>query len=510
MAGSDLVLLLLKQTLVVLLVLAMLRALRRASAARRVFAARCALLALLAAPLAWLLLPPLPVSLPHAATALLDPALTLPQLHWLAAVPPPEQGFAAPLRAAALGRIVLGVYAAGVLLMLAHGAIGLAGLARLGKRARALDDAAWQAALLRLRMDMGVTRPVRLLRSGDVAAPMSWGWRRPLILVDPRSAAAEPDAILAHELAHIARADWPAMLAARLMLALYWWHPLMHLLFHSMQHDTECAADDAVLSAGIPASHYAQTLLSVSRHAFAPRAGTLASQIAGRGALLVARIGALLEPARARGPVSRSAWAAGVLLTLLLSFALAALAQRGEHVVWPDSLAAPQPGVQGMRPEALLAALDNPNFRQLAHAMRTEDFSARHAPGAVSFRQRAAIPALVLALQDQRPVVRRLALWGLSEMRFAETAPAVAALLRDPVPPVRAEAAAALGDMNETRWLGAMLAMLRDPDRGVRARVAHALGDLAHPASRGALHAALADPDQKVASEVRWALDEMR
>jgi len=509
--GGDLLIVLLKHTLAVLMVLLVLRALRHASAARRVFAARCGMLALLVVPLLSLLVPEeamVAVRLPHAVTALLEPETTLPPLDWLASAPVRAEAFAAPARAAQAGRILLCLYASGVLLLLAHTGVGLLRLRGVARRADALMAPAWSATLARLRTELGVTREVRLLISDEVSSPLSWGLRKPLIMLDRRSVAtAAPEAVIAHELAHIARRDWPVLLGARVLVALYWWHPLMHLLFRTLQDDTECAADDTVLGAGVPASDYAHTLLSVSRHAYT---GTsMASQIAARGNALVLRIGALLQAGRARGPVSRVQWFIGSAATLALILLLGAMVQRGEHVVWPDRLlTAPAAVAAGSAPQ-MLDAIDNPNFRQLAAAMRAQDFTQRHAPGGASFRQRAAIPALVMALQDRSPVVRRLAAWGLSEMRFPETAPALAALLADPVPEVRAEAAGALGDMGETRWLPAMLAMLRDTDPGVRARVAHVLGDLAVPATAPALRALLQDVDPRVVAEARWALDEL-
>jgi len=511
-AGTDLVLLLLQHTLTVLLVLLVLRALRGASAARRVFAARCGLAALALMPLAWMLAPPMPLHLPHAWSALLAPPAALPPLPWLAGAPPADASFEAPSRAAAIGRVLLLAF---VLALVAHAArMGLA-LWRLGRitaGAEPVTAPEWQAALHALRAQAGIARPVRLLVSDQLASPLSWGMRRPVVILDRNSLeAVAPAPVLAHELAHIAAHDWPLMLLARVLLAWYWWHPLMHLLVRAMAHDIECAADDAALRAGVPPSQYAHTLMQVSRQAFgAPRAGTLAQRVAGRGAALVARIGALLEARRARGQVTRAQWAAGAALTGVLVLALGGLVQKGEHVVWPDQLFAAPDALPAQDASTLLARLDNPNFTQLALAMRSGDFSERHANEVASFRQRAAIPALILALRDRRPVVRRLGAWALGEMRFPETAPALAVLLSDPAPLVRAEAAGALGDMGELRWLRVLHAMLGDPDPAVRRRVAHALGDLAQQASEPVLEAARNDPDPDVAEQVRWALRELR
>lgn len=509
MAGTDLALLLLKHSVAVVVVLLALCLLHRASAARRVFAARCGLAALLLMPLLWLSLPQLPVRVPLSVSVLLDPPLHIPASMATAGLPSVEEAAAAPGRAAQLGRWLLAVYAFGVLCHLLRLARNLWRLRQAAAAALTLQAPAWHAALARLRAASGMRRPVRMLVSTSARSPYSWGLLYPVIVLDPGSVqGADAEAVLAHELAHVRAHDWPALLAARVLLALYWWHPLMYPLLRTLEHDTECAADDAVLAMGATPSHYAHTLLAVSRQAYGATAGgTLANRIASRGAMLLARISALLEAHRPRGRVTTVQWWSGALATLVLVCLIGSLKLRGEQVLWPDSLLAAGSSTQDAIER--LEALGNPNFTQLAAAMRAGDFAQRHAVHGETFRQRAAIPALLLALRDPRPVVRQLAVWGLGEMRFPETAPAVAALLADADAGVRAEAAGALGDMAETRWLAPMAAMLGDPDAMVRRRVAHALGDLQAPATIPALQARLNDPDPAVASEVRWALSEL-
>lgn len=513
MAGLDLIQLLLTHSVMVVLLLMMLRLLHRVSAARRVFAARCGLVALLLMPLLWLSLPPMPVRLPLAVSALVEPPMAIPASVTVAALPAIEDAVSAPARAAQFGRWLLLAYAIGVLAHLLRLALNLSSLRRATAAAQLLHAVPWTKALQRLRGAMALRRPARLLVSDTASSPYSWGWWRPVIVLDRHTAShAEPDAVLAHELAHIRAYDWPVLILARVLLAVYWWHPLIYPLLRTLEHDTECAADDAVLAAGATPSHYAHTLVAVSRHAFSGAvSGSLANRIASRGAMLMARIAALLEARRSRGRVTTGQWWGGVGATLTLMCLLTTPKLHGEQVLWPDSLLPAAGGLgQSQDPIALLAALDNPNFVQLAAAMRARDFSLRHAGGAASFRQRAAIPPLLLALRDSQPVVRQLALWGLSEMRFPETAAAVAAMLADPDARVRAEAAGALGDMGETRWLAPMIAMLSDGDPVVRRRAAHALGDLRASAAIPMLQRRLNDTESTVVSEARWALAEMR
>ncbi|MYN45597.1 hypothetical protein GTP23_11115 [Pseudoduganella sp. FT93W] len=492
----------------VLLVFVALHYLAKASAAQRVFAARCGMVALLLTPLLWTQLPTPALRLPHAWTALLDPPLELPRLEWLAVVPNQDTAQAMVDRAADLGRYLIAVYIAGVSLFLAPLFLGLLRLSILSRKSIPVESEKWRTELARLRGQFGITRDIALHLSDKINAPISWGLVRPIVLLDRRSLlGTQPETILAHELGHIAHHDWPGMIGAKLLVALYWWHPLMHLLLKKLAYETECAADDATLAAGVTPSTYAETLVSVSQRAFG--ASKAANSLAGSGKPFVDRIVALLETDRDRERVSTGQWILGSCLTALIITVLGSLVVRGEHVVWPDTMfAAPRAGDK--QAEQLLEELGNPNFSQLAKAMRARDFAQRHAEGGVSFRQRAAIPALLLAMRDADPVVRRLAVWGLSELRFPETIPAVAAALVDHDAAVRGEAVAALGDFAESRWRLPMLAMLKDESSSVRARAAHALGDLGEKSSISALENTLSDTHPQVVAEAEWALRELR
>ncbi len=65
--------------------------------------------------------------------------------------------------------------------------------------------------------------------SDDLVSPVSWGVMRPVILLDSRALAAtdEAEAIIAHELAHVARLDWAKLLVARIATALFWFNPFV-------------------------------------------------------------------------------------------------------------------------------------------------------------------------------------------------------------------------------------------------------------------------------------------
>jgi hypothetical protein len=64
---------------------------------------------------------------------------------------------------------------------------------------------------------MGFKHGTALLTSNELASPISWGLMRPVILLNTRAVEApgEAEAIIAHELAHVARMDWIKLLLAR-------------------------------------------------------------------------------------------------------------------------------------------------------------------------------------------------------------------------------------------------------------------------------------------------------
>lgn len=217
---------------------------------------KLALALLLALPLRPLM-PRVEVTVPRAVTQWLAPR---PVLHHVAPTPPPGER-PVPLVLAPRHDLSLltWAYALGVAGLIAHLVLGLALLARWSAKARPLREGLWQAALT----GSGTPPATRLLVSEHVRAPLSWGLRRPVILIDPASAARDRDApaILAHEAAHILRGDWLTLMTARMVLAVFWFNPLVWILLRALIQQCEEAADARALTRCEPTS-YAQTLMT--------------------------------------------------------------------------------------------------------------------------------------------------------------------------------------------------------------------------------------------------------
>ena len=98
-------------------------------------------------------------------------------------------------------------------------------------------------------------------------SPLTFGWWRGVVLL-PASCLEDSDALrvaLLHELVHLRRRDWLVLLLAQLVTALFWFHPLVHLLVRQLRTELEAACDDRVLRSGVAAPDYAGYLVSFAR-----------------------------------------------------------------------------------------------------------------------------------------------------------------------------------------------------------------------------------------------------
>jgi hypothetical protein len=173
---------------------------------------------------------------------------------------------------------------------------------------------------------MGFKHGTALLTSDELASPISWGLMRPVILLNTRAveAMSEAEAIIAHELAHVARMDWVKLLLARVATALFWFNPLVWLLAREAHQLREEAADDSVLAADIADTDYAQLLVGVARHD-CPGLLLGAHGVAPSKSSLARRVARVLDGKSVRRPVARS-FALGVFTgAVLIAAPLAAL-----------------------------------------------------------------------------------------------------------------------------------------------------------------------------------------
>jgi uncharacterized protein (TIGR03435 family) len=188
---------------------------------------------------------------------------------------------------------------------------------------------------------------VGLWRNEMIAAPVTWGVFRPIILVPAgfEDLPAETrDAVLCHELAHIQAHDFLMRGLAEIARALTWFQPLIWIVRSQLRIEQELACDNRVLASGGKPSAYAKLLLD-----WDARPGMdylIAVGIANRSCLK-RRLYALLDPDLRRDTVAGKVAAGTWMLGLAMAVALAALGfAQAIPASAPRVITIPKPPVQ--------------------------------------------------------------------------------------------------------------------------------------------------------------------
>lgn len=202
------------------------------------------------------------------------------------------------------------------------------------------------AASVGVRGDV-IVRRAPVDPSGAIT-PMTWGWRRPTLLLPNDVLESWPEerlrAVLLHELAHIARRDWLTQVCLQLICALYWFNPLVWRTVAGWERDAELACDDRVLLAGMAAQDYAAHLLEVVRSLRALHpvvAQGNAHTMAAPRSNVQTRLIAILEERRNRRPTTLPARVAAVSLAALMLVPIAAMQLTSQAQTAPSSKADP-------------------------------------------------------------------------------------------------------------------------------------------------------------------------
>jgi beta-lactamase regulating signal transducer with metallopeptidase domain len=231
------------------------------------------------------------------------------------------------------------IWIVGVSLMLARHAAGLGVIAAMERGAYQPLPAVWSRRVDDFRRALGIVCDVAVRLSDDVLAPCTARLLRPVIWLPlsmlTRTPAAQLEALLAHELAHIARKDWLWNGVQRVIECLLFFHPVVWWLNRRIRQEREHACDDlAVAACGDPvALAEALAALELGRQS-APRVSLAAS-----GGSLLQRVSRLLaNPQRKRGGVL--ALFGAVMISGALLFAqIAAAGARAPDLLYEASTA---------------------------------------------------------------------------------------------------------------------------------------------------------------------------
>ena len=322
-----------KATALLLVGLVTVGLMRRASAASRHLVLTATLTAVLLLPLARVVLPTVPLAvLPAATSEVMESTVTHPVPVAAAGSTPKIDAVRQPVAVRTTSEAAQVHWAAvfvttwliGVVALFLRGVAGLLGLWRITTRSHRADDARLLSDVWRRANELGITRRVTTRIAGDDSMPVTWGIGFPILLLPSNTDAwrdAAPgrlDAVLVHELAHVARFDALAHLVARLACALLWFHPLVWMAARQARLDSERACDDLVLSRGARASSYADELVALSQTLSTPTPDWTIAQAMARRSQVERRVLAILDVRVNRRGLSR----VGIALAVLLIFAM--------------------------------------------------------------------------------------------------------------------------------------------------------------------------------------------
>jgi TonB family protein len=161
----------------------------------------------------------------------------------------------APFHLMPRSEIALLVVLAGVVVRLGWLAIGFWKLRRYRRHSRPLEPApAWSVE-------------ASLLVSEEIASPVTFGWRKPVVLLPAGFTALPPqvqEAILCHEIMHVRRGDWLFTVVEELVRATFWFHPAIWWLLGEIGLAREQEVDRLAIEITNERDEYMDALLAIA------------------------------------------------------------------------------------------------------------------------------------------------------------------------------------------------------------------------------------------------------
>jgi bla regulator protein blaR1 len=109
----------------------------------------------------------------------------------------------------------------------------------------------WQSRMNLYKNRLRINKAVELSESALVAVPMVVGWLKPLILIPVgtvnKMSVPQVEAILAHELAHIAGRDYVLNIIQTLVEILFYYHPAVWWISANIRAERENRCDDIAI-----------------------------------------------------------------------------------------------------------------------------------------------------------------------------------------------------------------------------------------------------------------------
>lgn len=199
---------------------------------------------------------------------------------------------------------------------------GLLYVQQLKNRMTAQLPQEWQSKMQQLSRKLTIKKQVKLLESALAKTPMVVGWLKPVILLPVGAvnhlSAAQVEAILAHELAHIARHDYILNLLQSFIEVLFYFNPAIWWISKQIRTERENCCDDVAVKLCGNSLAYAKALVGLQEMQLATP--QLAMLFARNKKHLLLRVQRILQPSQNKSNVMEKLSA-----TLLLTVAVVLL-----------------------------------------------------------------------------------------------------------------------------------------------------------------------------------------
>jgi len=243
-------------------------------------------------------------------------------------------------------QVVLGIYSAVAFALLVQLAFGYMFARRLVRNSKPLD---WP----------------RVRESESISVPMTVGQIAPTILLPigwREWDSVKLQAVLAHEEAHVHRADWAIGVMARINCCVFWFHPLSWWLKRELALLAEYACDDLALSQMGNRRQYARALLDIA-YAMKSAHGRLLGDAVpmAKETNVEKRMEQILDETRTiPPPFGRRGWVTLLVCSLPLGYFVSAVqlapAQTRAAIPVPETSRAADPGPQPAKQPAQIIA----------------------------------------------------------------------------------------------------------------------------------------------------------
>lgn len=143
------------------------------------------------------------------------------------------------------------------------------------KQCQSIECSKLVSKIERLKSQVGLSMRITVLQSRQLIAPVVFGWLRPTLVLPISFAsgipAAQVDAIIAHELAHIRRRDFVIKLFQLFVESLFFYHPATWWISRQIQIERESCCDNVAVESGTSALDLAEAIAMIEsqRHKLA-------------------------------------------------------------------------------------------------------------------------------------------------------------------------------------------------------------------------------------------------